>query len=941
MSKILALIPPQTGFILFLTLLGTFENQAQTYQDQLSSYQNKAQQYFYTNKDSTYYYCDKIYEIAVEHNDVITSIDILIYLCVSAGYSFDTDKIQSSLQLLDTLVAQNKIVLDTLADRGAYQKNYINYNKGNYYHKLEDYKQAQFYFDQIVSNITKSNNFVTDTDALGFLSTCYSFIADINAEQDRFEVADQYYKKNIRLFKEHMPEDIEGLHKVYNLYASSLYFQKKYDEANDYLRKTLLYAETNFNENKRNSVVSTSLLLAKSYGENGQLDSAYYYLDKINSYKIPNDPFAFRYVTAKADFLVLEKSFQKAEQSFLEALALAPAGNQPALFHKIGNLYSEQKIWDKALANYQKGLGGLLGNFDTSNIKANPSPTKVAQKQELLRLLRSKLATLARKGKTQDQGIQLSTIDSTMATIDLLKPKFKNEKDKAFLVEEAFPAFEASIELLYQLENAEKRWSYQEKIFQLFEKSKAVVLLGALLGSQANKFSKIPIDLINEEKSLKSEILVLEKKIVLNGDESTGLENQLFEIKTQYRELVEKIEKNYKAYYDLKYNNATTNLKTFQKQLDAQTMAISYFYGNSAIYGFGIDKNNIELHKIPLKDSLTDKIISFHKKVQNPKSKIPNLALEGKVLFDALVSPFNYKTHHTKFLIMPDGPLNYLPFGALNTANEGLTYFIEKAAIAYTNSATILEQLSFKKTDATNLLAVAPSFEGTTITPGITRDALLPLAHNQSEVKSILTYFDGVGLTKDQGSLQNFNAAVPKNFGMLHFATHAVFDDTKPEYSYLAFSPNTKDAFLLYVRDLYEIEINAELVTLSACETGIGELKRGEGFIGLARGFFYSGAASIASTLWKVNDASSTQLMENFYKNLADGDQKDQALQKAKLQFLKTNSQNARVHPYYWSGYIISGNTRPVTSNSWWMYALPLLIVLVAACIFMYKKSRS
>jgi CHAT domain-containing protein len=133
--------------------------------------------------------------------------------------------------------------------------------------------------------------------------------------------------------------------------------------------------------------------------------------------------------------------------------------------------------------------------------------------------------------------------------------------------------------------------------------------------------------------------------------------------------------------------------------------------------------------------------------------------------------------------------------------------------------------------------------------------------------------------------------------------------------------------------------LDADLVTLSACESGIGDLKRGEGFLSLARGFFYSGAASIASTLWKINDASTTTLMTSFYKNLSKGEAKDVALQNAQIEFLDNNRDNALSHPYYWSAFVISGNTLALSlPYNWIWFILVTLVVLVSG--FLYFKTK-
>ncbi len=126
---------------------------------------------------------------------------------------------------------------------------------------------------------------------------------------------------------------------------------------------------------------------------------------------------------------------------------------------------------------------------------------------------------------------------------------------------------------------------------------------------------------------------------------------------------------------------------------------------------------------------------------------------------------------------------------------------------------------------------------------------------------------------------------------------------------------------------------------LSACESGIGDLKCGEGLLSLARGFYFSGAQSISSTLWKINDASSAALMSDFYKNLSKGQPKDLALQQAKLTFVKQNKDNALSHPYYWSAFVISGNTEPLTSTHYWLWIIAGILLIVILGILLKKKN--
>ena len=161
------------------------------------------------------------------------------------------------------------------------------------------------------------------------------------------------------------------------------------------------------------------------------------------------------------------------------------------------------------------------------------------------------------------------------------------------------------------------------------------------------------------------------------------------------------------------------------------------------------------------------------------------------------------------------------------------------------------------------------------------------------------------------------------------------------DYSYLAFSEIDPNDNQLNVGELYTMDIPAELVVLSACETGLGEWQRGEGVIGLERAFSYAGAQSLVTTHWKVSDKASARLMGYFYDELALGLPKDQALQKAQLAFIEEQD-NWLAHPFFWAAYVQKGNTAPLSISkktpkwTWWL----LGIGMIGGIFVFFRKIR-
>ncbi len=931
----------RTYLSIYLLLFTFYFGLAQEYEERLAALEDRAYEHFYTNKDSTYFYFNEINKLALANNQIATAIDNLNYVCFSAGYFYDLEKIKSTIEITDELVKKHSKVLDTLPDGGEFQKNYLNFSKGFYYHKLEDFTEANSYFDAIAKQIVLKPNYQDNMDNLELLQQCYNFIAQMSATEKKYEIANDYYEKNIRLFKQYIPNDLEGLYKVYNLYANSLYQEGNYQKAKNLWSISLDFSEKNYTSRNRNSIVTTTLLLSKVYKDLNNIDSANYYLDKIMKYKIKDEPFEDRYLIAKGEIHLKETNYTKALETFKGALNVSRENNKPRLRKKIGDLYLEIADSENALHSYQKGIIELSSGFNSTVLATNPNPASIKQKNTLLSLLAAKANALSKLQDSASKTSALSSVNTGLETLDLLKPSFKSQIDKLSLIEDMFTLFETGIETGHNLYEMSQKEEYIDTVFEYFEKSKSSILLDALLNSKATEFSRIPNNLIEKEKQLKTQISHFEKELFESGTDSDEKSDAIFALKQEHKGLVEVFESEYPSYYKLRYDTKVKSLAAVQEKLLDGEVFISFFYGYDAIYAILATNKNKKINKIPTSPNLEKTIREVHQMLGNSKSNLADLNKKSFLLYNELIRPIVGEIKAKKLIIVPDGLLNYVPFGSLNTQANGKRYLIQDMSISYANSATLWSQLKERKIENSYVLAFAPSFDSNISSDDVRSNILGGLPHNKTEVKKIMTSFNGKSLIDDNASLDNFISST-SDHSVFHFATHAVFDDVNPEYSYLAFSPSETATDLLFVKDLYNLQINAGMVTLSACESGIGELKLGEGFLSLARGFFYSGASSITSTLWKVNDASTATLMDSFYKNLSDGDSKDVALQKSQISFLESNRENGLSHPYHWSGFIISGNAEPLIAPNYWVWiGLGILLSAVAGFLVFGKKKES
>ena len=254
-----------------------------------------------------------------------------------------------------------------------------------------------------------------------------------------------------------------------------------------------------------------------------------------------------------------------------------------------------------------------------------------------------------------------------------------------------------------------------------------------------------------------------------------------------------------------------------------------------------------------------------------------------------------------RLVIAGDGLLHLVPFEALE--DESGRLLLERHVVSYAPSASVAgalhERRSARATTAVRLLAYAepPS------------EALGPLPLARREAQSIAALFPAGAADVRQGAQASeswLKHAELGRYGTLHFATHGTYDDRAPGRSALVLAPGQGEDGLLRVREIASLPLRAGLVSLSACDTGLGEVVTGEGVVGLARAFLHAGADAVAMTLWRVPDASTAELMRRFYSQMRAGRPGADALRAAKLELVRGRA--SRRAPFHWAGVVLSGD---------------------------------
>ena len=520
---------------------------------------------------------------------------------------------------------------------------------------------------------------------------------------------------------------------------------------------------------------------------------------------------------------------------------------------------------------------------------------------------------------------------------------------KLLLLAKTYPIYEQAIAVSLLKAEADHDLELLQNTFTYAEKSKSSLLQAQLKAADALSFAGIPDSLTQRERDLRIDITWREKQrqnLLNQGLTETDtsvlrVSGIIFDLKQSYESLKQRFERDYPNYYRLKYDLSTVSLNYVQDTLLTKDQALlEYFAGDSSLFLFVIKPDTFVVREVKRDFPLEKWIEQFRHGLYGfytiPKAKRPDTLFDFTLdqyltyapkLYEKLIAPVR-ELLPEQVIIVPDGPLGYLPFDALLSAapkdeSNFKTYpFLTKQyQFSYTYSATLLREMRDKKhrrEPGKPFAAFAPFYDGdTTLLAGLysydelMRKDLQPLHYSGEEVAAASKLMRGEIVAGTAATEERFTSTAG-DYRILHLATHGRADNRVGDYAFLAFT-ELKDSIeneLLYVKDLYNLELNADLVVLSACETGIGKLQRGEGIISLARAFAYAGAKSIVTTLWEVNDKSTSELMRYFYRELNRGKDKDEALRAARLRYLKEQTSVEMCHPFFWSAFVPVGDMR-------------------------------
>lgn len=412
---------------------------------------------------------------------------------------------------------------------------------------------------------------------------------------------------------------------------------------------------------------------------------------------------------------------------------------------------------------------------------------------------------------------------------------------------------------------------------------------------------KVSEKLINAEENSKAQLNFYQNSLVNAKDSSEEkvkiLKDIIYELTNKLSKIQDTIKEQSNAYYQS--NVQIFDIVSFQKALKKEEVLMKYIFAENYLYVFLISENSIKLIPLASKTTVLEKLKIALKSL---KQRSSNYAASLKNLETLLIPPTQIQ-NYKKLTIIPDGALHYLPFETL--------FLNQKIPLISYNASLLLYQ---------EQKALKPNFETINIGAFSASNNNSKLLNVSDEVRQILKIFNGKPFYNGKKSefLKSDN-----QFNILHLAMHSKIDEANPKFSSLNFYGEKDNE--LFISELYNETFKANMAVLSACNTGNGFFKNGEGVISLSRAFNYAGIPSTVMSLWKVDDEATAKIMTYFYEHLKLGETKDEALKNAKLKYLKNTDDELLKHPYYWSGFVITGNTDAlVVKQNFWFYLLIL-----------------
>jgi len=726
------------------------------------------------------------------------------------------------------------------------------------------------------------------------------------------ERAETFFNKGLEIYTKNAQENQLGIADAYYYKGMINEYRGNIDQAKSYYELSKENYESVFGDQYDNFYLNAMLKYSNFYSENGYHKNAIQMAQKAYDYVIQNQG---KTTTAESSQLV-----------------------------NLANIYFNSEQYDKALSYIDKALvlfENSDGQFSNKFSSSLEKPMALLLKSKIVLEQQNKHDSLALKQQFQN-------LKDAISILEQQKTILTEDENLSVILDDNNEIFEYSKLVSLWLYQSTKNKKYLSGILSLHE-SKLYNRIRQQLNVKSDfSSSEIPKTILKKEQYLQEQLRdALKDK---NNIEA------FIEANKNWQDFLNNLKTNHSKYFDLKYASIATSFD-LQNNIYENYSVIRYVYIYDKLYAFLIE-SDIKLFELDAKE-----LDTFLNNFQSENEIFQQNTTAYHDLYKSIWKPIEGSITNKNIIIIPDENLFNLSFEVLATKQINSFEELHKVSlinhysISYNYSLLLINNKKAPKYFESNFVAFSPEFTTemknnykVAIKDSVFLDksylTLLPQPFATDLAKEYSKIFNGTSFVNDKASKQIFTNNA-KEHKIIHIGTHAESNSISPELSRLIFAKNVNDTIAtddnsLYTYEIYNQNLSSNLAILTACETGKPTYQAGEGMISLAHAFNYAGSESMLTSLWKIDEQSSTQIIENFYNYIKQGQPKDIALQNAKLDYLAT-AEGRTLAPQYWAGLVLIGDTTPIdlkTSSNilFWVFGF---IILLLTIILINKKLKA
>lgn len=674
--------------------------------------------------------------------------------------------------------------------------------------------------------------------------------------------------------------------------------------------------------------------------------------------------------TVYAHFGETEKALEYLREALQSQEKLDDEFGKAITLTHMGRVFADRGEPDRALARYRAALplyrhdhqaplkAYALVQMGRSYAETGQTQSAIARLEEGLQLARAvearpiELDALYFLGRLerdrQNYKAAIALLEPAIALVESRRANIANPQLRATYFASYQDIYQLYIDALMQRHQSRPNAGYDRKALAVSERSRARTLLELLEEAQVNLREGVNSELLEQEKALQQRLERLETRqqelATQPEGEASELEREIETLLDEYQRVRSRIRATSPRYAAITQPQPLSPDEIQSQVLDDDTALLSYSLGERRSYLWVVTTETVRSYELPSRDTIETAALQFRRTIAAPRTRInPRRVSEvANRIFDLILAPAFADLDRPRLAIVADGALQYIPFSAIavpNEAGERVPLVVARETVMLPSASTLAIARSQPRTSPEKLLAVFadPVFDtaddrlsttetetGREVSPLTQRFesaarsanvAWTRLPYTRVEAETILNLVPpeqrlaALDFTASQDRLARIDLS---QYRIVHFATHGYVDIENPELSGLVLSlfdrlGNPQNGYL-QLHEVYNLDLNADLVVLSACQTGLGQQIRGEGLIGLTRGFMYAGASRAVVSLWQVDDRATAELMGHFYQALLqDNLSPAAALRSAQIELWQQRQWRS---PYFWSAFVLQGEWR-------------------------------